>query len=169
MAGYLPPPSWASGQTVPASDWDTYVRDNIMALASKCMLAYNASFGPGSGFSGKLGLNTEVYDSADNMGDAVTNSRITFKRSGTYRIVGEVGAPVGGGWTVTVMKNGTTTLMSKTEGAGFEALMDSGYAFAVSDFVEIFATTSGPVSAVANLARRPSPTFALLAAEWVGQ
>jgi hypothetical protein len=166
---YVPPPTYIPTQTVVPSDWNTYVRDNLKALASKCGGSYGASFSVAAGLTANMPCNSQLYDSADDMFNPAASGRITCKQAGTYRIRYEAGAPVGNGWTIFVKKNGTTTVASKTVGAGFEGVIDWPVAMIVGDYVEPWATAAaGPnITSIAQLTTRPPTVMVWFGADWV--
>jgi hypothetical protein len=167
---YVNPPNYTAGQTVTAADWNSYVRDNIKAIASRCMLYLGASVAISAGLTAQANLANELYDSPDGMGDPTTNHRITIKQAGTYRVYFEVGSATGAS-TITwfVKKNGTTTLESKTVAGGIECYCDFAAPLAVTDFVELWVTNgSNPVSGIVQITRRPATVMAVLSVEWVG-
>lgn len=167
MAGYLPAPTFAPAQTVVASDWNTYVRDNLKALASRCLLYHNANFTWPASTTLLVGLSVELYDSPDNMGN-VTTHRITIVQPGTYRIRAQAGGPVGGGWTVFIRKNGTTTLISSTVTASSEVDIEWSVPLVATDYLELVITSgASPITGVAQITNRPSVTTVLMSAEWV--
>jgi hypothetical protein len=93
--GYLGPPSYSPAQTVGSADWNTYVRDNLKAMASNTLLYLGSSITIGAGLTAQANLSAELYDSPDGMGDPTTNHRITIKQAGTYRVYFEVGGATG--------------------------------------------------------------------------
>jgi hypothetical protein len=167
---YVPPPNYTAGQTVAAADWNTYVRDNIKALASKCLLYLGSSISISAGLNAQANVANELYDSTDGMGDPTTNHRITIKQAGTYRVFVEVGgcSPSGASVQWFVKKNGTTTLMTRTVTATSECYLDWEFAFAVNDYVELWVQNGATaVTSIAQISRRPATVMAVLGAEWV--
>lgn len=167
--GFTNPPTFAPAQTVTAANWNTLVRDNEKALASKCAGIFGATFTAASGLTANIPCNSQLYDSADDMFNPAASGRITIAQAGTYRFVYEVGAPTGGGWTIFLKKNGTTTVASKTAPASIEAIIDFPVALVATDFIEGWVTVGGAnVTAVAQLSRRPATVMVWISAEWVG-
>lgn len=167
--GYLPPATFSAGGTVTAAMWNSYVRDNIKALASKCLLYLGSSITISGSLTAQVNLANELYDSADGMGDPTTNHRITIKQAGTYRVFVEVGGCLPSGASVTwfVKQNGATTLESKTVTNVAECFFDFSFAFAVNDFVELWVTNGATaVTSIAQLSRRPATVMAVLGVEW---
>jgi hypothetical protein len=166
--GFLGPPSYSPAQTVGSADWNTYVRDNLRAMASNTLLYLGSSITIGAGLTAQANLSAELYDSPDGMGDPTTNHRITIKQAGTYRVYFEVGGATGA-TTITwfAKKNGASTFMSKTVGPGSECYCDFAGAFSVADYLELWVTNgSTAVTALNQVSRRPATVMAVLGVEW---
>lgn len=175
---FTTPATATTGGTSTAAQFNAALGADIAALASRCSMGTPS--GTYSGSAGYLlnpsstakikGLAAD-FDSPDTMLDLV-NQRIVFKQAGMYRVAAYGGLAISASpWTMFVRKNGAGSLMS-INGASFGVnwLVDWAFAFAVNDYIELWATN--PNAFALTISGEGGPYLAdgglfRLLAEWV--
>ena len=170
---YQSVPTAVTNEVIPSSWWNTYVRDNMLALHEAVAgvipsaRVYNsANISIPNNTVTVLTFNSELLDT-DNIHDTATNpSRLTCKTAGLYAIYGnaQFAAHATGARSVLIRLNGTTFIAEAVAGsAGIiqSPPVSTQYPLEVGDYIELAVWQNSGGSLAVNYVDAYTPVFGM--------
>jgi hypothetical protein len=168
------PKTFVATEVLTASEMNTYVRDNTLALVGSnpiivpsCRVYNNAAISIGNNSVQVLTFNSERWDT-DEIHSTVTNTgRLTCQTAGLYNIFGHVqfAANTTGIRSVLIRLNGSTYLASQlnhqSSAAVAELSVNTIYSLSASDYVELMVYQNSGGALNVNAAANYSPEFGM--------
>ena len=170
---YTIPKTWAAGAILTASEMNTYVRDNTLALVDANPLiipsarVYNdANISIPHNVATALTFNSERWDT-DTIHSTTTNTgRLTCQTVGLYFISGHVQFPAGSNVaSIQIRLNGTTYIARnndpQTSSSAREFSVSTCYSLAAGNYVELLAYQNSGGALNVLYAGNYSPEFGM--------
>lgn len=139
---FTQPRTWNISDVVTAAMLNSNLRDNMAAVAARCMMFVSGIYTVAASTTAAFGGMSSAFDTTDTM---CNGTRITCKQAGTYLLAFGTASPDSShAWTAQFLrKNGTTTLATTPGNAGGTPTALAVFAaLAVSDYVEACVTTT---------------------------
>lgn len=143
---WFPPKTWATNDSPAAHEFNTYVRDNQLALVSSCRAVYNGFAGSFAASASSPLVFAGVSRDPTSMWNAGAPTLITAPLPGTFSCKARIGGSVtlsasGQAPYLAIRKNGDTIIAESLPGTGNLLTGDVEVALAASDYVEAVLVT----------------------------